>query len=397
MTLGTGMKFTLGNKQLLLEHFFKSFILKFELRRSSGTENLLSMEGLRGFAVFLVFLVHYSSLIKPWIAHHLELATINERIQTIGNTGVDLFFVLSGYLIYNSLIIRPQRFSKFMFRRIKRIYPVFIIVFAIYVALSFALPKESKIPTSLGEGIIYIILNLLLLPGLFPVTPVITVAWSLSYEIFYYITIPIIITLFRLRERSAAWRIYFFLVFAAMIIWYCAIYGGHPRLIMFISGIMLHEALESHSFPFLGSWSGFTALVLGMSALLIPVNGDGGETFKICILFASFFVLCFVCFNDYTSFLSKIFSWAPLRWLGNMSYSYYLFHGLTLKIAFFGLAIILPPDHHKEWLFGVLLPMMFALTLLTSSILFLVIERPFSLSSASSVIILNSTNTSKTS
>lgn len=54
------------------------------------------MEGMRGFAVFLVFLVHYVTLVKPWIANELALIAFSSGLHTIGNTGVDLFFVLSG-------------------------------------------------------------------------------------------------------------------------------------------------------------------------------------------------------------------------------------------------------------------------------------------------------------
>jgi hypothetical protein len=58
------------------------------------------MEGLRGIAVFLVFLVHYVSQVSPWTPS--DVRVIGAAIHTIGATGVDLFFVLSGsyYLIH---------------------------------------------------------------------------------------------------------------------------------------------------------------------------------------------------------------------------------------------------------------------------------------------------------
>ena len=187
---------------------------RFELLRGGSVQNVRPMEGLRGFAVFLVFIVHYTAMVRPWFAENSTLLVFADAMHVIGNSGVDLFFVLSGYLIYGSLISRPQRFFSYMSRRIKRIYPAFVAVFAIYVILSFVLPAQSRIPSPASAGMIYLTQNLLLLPGLFPIEPMITVAWSLSYEMFYYFAIPLVIALFRLRSRGTVWRVAFFVTLA---------------------------------------------------------------------------------------------------------------------------------------------------------------------------------------
>ena len=70
-----------------------------------------------------------------------------------------------------------------------------------------------------------------------------------------------------------------------------------------------------------------------------------------------------------------------MRWLGNMSYSYYLLHGLTLKAAFFVWAHVTGHTIYGSWIAIVLLPPMFVLTLMTSTLLFASVERPFSLGS----------------
>ena len=74
-----------------------------QLEISHGTNTpLQAMEGLRGIAVFLVFLVHYSSLISPWLKY--DTIHIASFIHSAGQIGVDLFFVLSGFLIYGTII-----------------------------------------------------------------------------------------------------------------------------------------------------------------------------------------------------------------------------------------------------------------------------------------------------
>ncbi len=80
---------------------------------------MYSMEGLRGFAVFLVFLVHYITLSEPWIKDVKDFFYYASLVRSFGNVGVDLFFVLSGYLIYGSLIKKEQLIVPYLRRRIE--------------------------------------------------------------------------------------------------------------------------------------------------------------------------------------------------------------------------------------------------------------------------------------
>lgn len=340
------------------------------------------MEGLRGFAVFLVFLVHYVTLTEPWISATPDFDLFTTSLHTVGHAGVDLFFVLSGYLIYGSLIKRDQPFITFISRRAQRIYPAFLVVLMIYVLLSFAFPAENKIPQQALPALSYLFQNLLLLPGLFPIEPIITVAWSLSYEMFYYLVLPVVIALLGLRTLSSRWRTTFFLGVALLTVIYGAMLNGPIRLVMFISGILLYEAMSDSHIPSPPSYIGFLALILGLTGMLMPMGGAAGSALKIAVLFVTFFILCLACFRRPTAWLARGFSWTPLRWLGNMSYSYYLLHGLTLKAGFLVLSTLLPQQGYGPDFFWMLLPPMFFASLLTAALLFLVIERPFSLATS---------------
>jgi exopolysaccharide production protein ExoZ len=346
---------------------------QFELSRGSAGSNILPMEGIRGFAVFLVFLVHYATLVAPWLDRDSSIMVLVSALHTVGNAGVDLFFVLSGYLIYGTLISRQQQFLPFIRRRIKRIYPTFIAVFLAYLVLSFLFPAESKIPSD--APVSYLIQNLLLLPGIFNIEPMITVAWSLSYEMFYYLAMPIIVMALRLRTHRPEWRILLTAVTAALTAWYCTQFGGHIRLIMFMTGILLHEAIRSGQVRAPSSATALLALVAGLLITLLPITGQ----MKIAFLFASFYAFCLCCFLRPTDWLARACSWAPLRWLGNMSYSYYLVHGLALKAGFLVLQKTVPSTDHEAAFFFLLLPVMFGLTLVAAILLFLCVERPFSL------------------
>lgn len=350
---------------------------RFELSRG-GDHNVGCMEGIRGLAVSLVFFVHFASLIAPWIADNSALLVLSASMHAIGNAGVDLFFVLSGYLIYGSLISRPQRFSKFMFRRVERIYPAFLAVFGFYVALSIAFPGHSKLPSGHAQAAVYLLQNLLLLPGLLPIEPMITVAWSLSYELFFYLVIPILIAVLRLRARTSRWRVMLFLAIAVMTATYVALYGGHVRLIMFISGILLYEAMIARRLPPTPRVA-FVALFAGLASMLLPFSGSAWFAVKISMLFAAFFASFWVCFTYPQHWLTRALSWTPMRWLGNMSYSYYLIHGLTLKAAFLALPMVFPFGSYGWWFYCISLVTTFGLTLASAVTLFLIVERPLSL------------------
>jgi exopolysaccharide production protein ExoZ len=354
---------------------------QFELSRGEANGNVRPMEGLRGFAVLLVFVVHYVTLIEPWLSNGTDLFSLSRSLHTIGNSGVDLFFVLSGYLIYGSLISRQQKFLPFIRRRVQRIYPVFIIVFLIYIALSWIFPSENKVPPGLRDAFLYLCQNFLLLPGLLPVKPLITVAWSLSYEMFYYISLPLIISLLKLRQRSVNCRVYIFSALAVVFAIASAHYGGPTRLLMFMSGILLYEVTQHRLFSASGSRAGIIALLAGLISPLASIDGSFGVIFKTGCLFAAFFVICHTCFERPLGALGRAFSSACLRWLGNMSYSYYLVHGLALKAAFLILGKLVPPNGQGILFFVAMMIMMFIWTLIPSAVTFIVIERPFSLDS----------------
>ncbi len=350
--------------------------IKKQLEISHGTHNpLKTMEGLRGVAVFLVFLVHYSSLIEPWLA---ETATIiSSLVHSFGHLGVDLFFILSGYLIYGTIITKNNfDIKSYTARRIIRIYPTFIAVLSAYVLLSVIFPKESKFPTEALPLLTYLTQNILFIPGLFDIKPIITVAWSLSYEVFYYISIPLVIIIFSMKKWKPEIRILFWTIISILGFILAYLYGGPSRLLMFIPGIILFEIHKIKGIQ-LRSW-GTTCLILALVVFGLRSIIDINYHLSLFLVYILFFIFCLNSFSN-NSFSSIWLIYSPLRWLGNMSYSYYLVHGLTLKFLFLLLPLSITPTQPSNSIyFGLLIPFFIA-TLITSFCLFVVIERPFSI------------------
>ena len=185
--------------------------------------------------------------------------------------------------------------------------------------------------------------------------------------------------LFRsLRRSGPATRFVWFGVIMACVI-AASLNAGPVQLILFVAGMTLFELINSLEVRPPSNSVGLIVFLAGLGATLLPLEGPVGFTIRTCILFVAFGVVCMVAFCRTEGWFSRSLTFTPLRWLGNMSYSYYLLHGLTLKGAFLALGMIV---HHGEYghvFFWSLLPVMFAVSLVPPAILFLTIERPMSL------------------
>ena len=362
----------------------------FELGGPDG--RIRSMEGLRGLAVTLVFFVHYEALFAAWVPQGSASAPVARFLSTVGHAGVDLFFELSGFLIYGAILKGRMGYASFMRRRVQRIYPTFFALLCTYLLLSMMLPSEAKWPLDQGARAVYVIENLLLMPGMFDIVPMMTVAWTLSYEVFYYALIPIIVGGFGMRSWRPQARVLTFLGLAAAFTFACFLGAGRVQLILFVSGILVYEAYHSTSLRRL--FSGRAAQVGGVVALVsflpvtfvlvtsaipgLPTRTSDCYNLRAIWLFAALFVLVLVTFRA-AGPLRSLFSATPLRWLGNMSYSYYLMHGLTLKALALMVARFRPgfsATAAGHWAF---MPIAFATTLFTSAVVFASIEKRFSL------------------
>ncbi len=389
---GTNRTMTIGEK------FRDLYMLSDERQR------LFPMEGLRGLAVLLVFFVHFHALFGGYAIAHPVFWFLSSLWGSIGNTGVDLFFVLSGSLIYGGLFRGKVPYFKFIRRRLERIYPAFLAVFLLYLSLSAVFRDENKIHGPFLFACLYVLANALLLPGMFAIVPIVTVAWSLSYEFFFYLIIPVIVSVARMRTWKKASRVAFFIgVWLCYLLYSFSVSRSHVRLLMFIAGILLYEAMDSAWFkgkltrngelfaiftfiaslafvylydvqPRLLGWlPGFTA---GKNDLPGVATFQG--PYKVIVLSISCAMLAFYSF-EFDGLLKKVFSWNPLRCLGNMSYSYYLIHGLALHAVAIIASSLAPEGRANLPLFLLALPIGFAITLLASSCLFLFVEKPISL------------------
>ncbi len=361
------------------------------LESDSSTRRIVSMEGQRGAAVALVFLVHYVALFSPWLAPRSAGLSFAEALQSAGFIGVDLFFVISGYLIYGMVVRKAIDHRSFALRRIERIYPAFLVMLALYSVLALAGGGESKLPPSRAGTAIYLVENLLLLPGVFVIKPLITVAWSLSFEIFYYLAVPILVAVLRLRGWRPGARIA--LIALAALAWLPICHGLglwlHAKTVMFAGGMIVWELHALRREAPSGATHAF-AVVAALLALPVAVAFSDWTALSTALRLGDWgaflrqgwlaLVLPVVAYDSYSGRgpLARFFSWKPARWLGNMSYSYYLMHGLALK--FLSLVVARVAARPDPALFWLAMPAIFLATTVPSFALYAIVERRFSLS-----------------
>src|SRR5260370_16732322 len=99
-------------------------------KRIRGTGHLPGLDGIRGLAILLVMAVHFIGDATP--RNFAERLAV--KLASYGVLGVDLFFVLSGFLITGLLLDAkndPHYFRNFYARRILRIFPLYYLVLAL--------------------------------------------------------------------------------------------------------------------------------------------------------------------------------------------------------------------------------------------------------------------------
>lgn len=131
-----------------------------------------------------------------------------------------------------------------MARRAERLYPAFLASFGLYVIIHLLVPDSEKITSNLVDGVLYIVANLLFLPGLFPIKPLMSVTWSLSYEMFFYIASAGLMGGLRMNRMTVGVRIGIILGLFGGFLLACMMFSWMPqRMMPFFAGMLLSEGI----------------------------------------------------------------------------------------------------------------------------------------------------------
>lgn len=348
-----------------------------------------ALEGVRGIAVAMVFFVHAVPVIARVVPQDTHIQFALAAVGASGQAGVRLFFVLSGFLIYGLLMERKPRYGPFLWRRVQRIYPAFLVVTGLCLAAGFAVPSVSKLPSGAAPVADYLFRSLVLLPGLGPEPALLAVAWTLRYEMAFYLLIgmlALIPAFFRVRR---VWR-----MAAALALLPPALWNGHTGpAAAFVFGILaleVYSALRGRE-PRANWLAWLTALALGPAALvkyapdllsdypeLLAVVAGASQRQRILIVdgvLAGFVLLAALGGNP----IARFAAWKPVRAFGIVSYSYYLSHGIAIQLVATAVEGLGFEASRSLSLGAWVLLASFALSVSIAFALFLTVEFPYSL------------------
>ncbi len=146
---------------------------------------ILNIQALRGLAVILVIALHLTSNEEKF-AHGY---TVLPDFLAIGSSGVDVFFVISGFVmvtITRGSFQEKGAISKFIYHRLTRIYPLYWFYSLLMLAV-FWLQRETGHNTRMVD----ITASFLLLPQ--PQLPLLVVGWTLVHEIYFYLVFAVLL------------------------------------------------------------------------------------------------------------------------------------------------------------------------------------------------------------
>ena len=158
----------------------------------SSKKIINSIQFLRGFAALAVVVHHTGGYVK----RYFEPTLLFEDKFSIGFAGVDLFFVISGFIIHftsKNYLNNPSKLKEYLKKRFIRVYPIYWIITTILFISSWLIVEIlDKNIFSIGypNTLIAYIQTYLLLPLHFAINPV---TWTLSYELFFYLCFAILI------------------------------------------------------------------------------------------------------------------------------------------------------------------------------------------------------------
>lgn len=289
------------------------------------------VDGLRAIAVIFVVLYH---------AYPSEF--------NAGQMGVDIFFVISGYLI-TGLIVKDLsenlfRLSVFYARRIRRIFPalitvfLFSLVFGWYTLLSFDFEQLGR---QVVAGALFAA-NILYWydVGYFDVAAekkVLLHLWSLGVEEQFYIIFPIVLAFIR---RKSGWKLVVFLLFLSLTLYLwigsnspsAAFYLPHTRFWQILGGAALTLWQREHNrySPFgdnVAAIVGFAFLVLSLYALREP-----GQFASYRSLFPVIGTMLLL-YGRSSWINSAVLSLRPMVFVGKISFPLYLWHWVLLSFC----------------------------------------------------------------
>lgn len=286
---------------------------------ADGARTLLSIQYARGVAAVGVLLFH-----------SFNDAQATGYPEQVLQAGVDLFFVISGFIMW----VTTQRSSigpkRFLGKRVRRVVPLYWLFSGVAVLVAGAAPQLGK-TTSLQHAVA----SFLFLPAVRPsngqVEPVLAPGWTLNHEMLFYLIFAVALTLSSRRLRlgvvigvNVALSILGWLTHGPLILSFYT----NPIILEFVFGVIVGWVYTS---GYTMSRRVSTALVSVGGLVMVGCAAAWGQTTILRVIMwgipAAVIVLA-LALTENAAPVARRRAWA---FVGDGSYSIYLVHGIVLS------------------------------------------------------------------
>src|SRR5581483_3606676 len=308
--------------------------------------NMPGLDGVRGLAILMVMAVHFVGDATP---HNLA-ERIAVKLGNLGTQGVDLFFVLSGFLITGLLLDskgRPRFFRNFYARRTLRIFPLY---YGVLAALFLVLPLFAHLPPALEDARAHqgwlwsYTANFYIAAKDSWALGYVSHFWSLAIEEHFYLVWPLVVFLVR---RSTLERVCVAVIAAGLALRIVLALTGVSELAisvltpcrvdtLCVGALLAAVARREGGVDLLVPRSGRATVLLGVATVALSAAGNLTQLWLPVLhqirgtLFALFFgALTLTALQRADrSLLARLFQGPLLRMFGKYSYGLYVYHGV---------------------------------------------------------------------
>jgi peptidoglycan/LPS O-acetylase OafA/YrhL len=356
----------------LTSYAFVRLLLPEKLKDALGHDGrFVAIDGIRGYLAFGVYVHH--CLVTWMLLRQGQWLVPNHNFENqLGKTSVAIFFMITAFLFWGRAVSkRAVDVKAFFLSRLFRIYPLYLfVVLVICLAVGFktgwsAHESPAKIALEVGKWLLLRTPTINLYAGTAIVVAGVT--WTLLYEAWFYSSLPFLAGIF--LRKLPVWKTLLAAAIIAVLFW--ANHLGLPITATFVGGfVAVYWRMDAQRIELAKSK---TAAVLALISLISVVVFLYDPFNILGILLLTVFFVVIASGNT----LFGLLKMRSALWLGEISYSIYLCHGLILWVV---MQNVLPrfSGYRPTVTFFVLSAIgITPVVILFSSVSFLFLERPF--------------------
>ena len=278
---------------------------------------LLNLQILRAFAALSVVLFH---TIGTSSSYGFDTRWIS-YLEGWGASGVDVFFVISGFVMLYTQLDNKRSVKDFLVSRAIRIIPIYwlltIIIAVVYLVAPFAFRELVVTPDRLLASLGFMSMALI------GKDPIVYQGWTLEWEMLFYLVFGI--SLF-FRSWTAT------LAVTTVVLLAVALAASNFILMEFVAGLLIALLFKKYGFKRFGR----SSLIVGSLLLLISINSDVRALIESRVILWGIPSVLIV----YGAVATKQLNSSIGKLLGDASYSIYLIQMLFIPIFYKALSII---------------------------------------------------------